>query len=154
MFLVLLFMLYLASDHAGWSLKKQLTKYLTNELKMKIEDLGPEKLVENDDFTDYAIPLAKKVSENKNDFGILICGTGHGMCITANKIKGIRAISGYSIIGSEMGRRHNNANVLCLAGKILSPDHAQAIVKKFLETNFEAEERFIRRNKKIEELEK
>jgi ribose 5-phosphate isomerase B len=141
--------MYIASDHAGFALKKYLIKYLKNQLKKEVEDLGPENFDEKDDFPDYAIPLAKKVAENKKDLGILICGTGHGMCIAANKIKGIRAILGYSIEGAEMGRRHNDANVLCLAGKFLSEEHASAIVKKFLETEFDGDERLSRRIEKI-----
>ncbi len=147
-------MLYIASDHAGYQLKKHLTGFLKNELKKEVTDLGPDKFNENDDFTDYAAPLAKNVAASPENRGILICGAGHGMCIAANKIKGTRAIVGYSIAGAELGRRHNDANILCLAGRLLSDDHANAIVKKFLETDFQKEERFIRRNRKISELEK
>lgn len=147
------FMIYIASDHAGFQLKKHLTSYLKSQLRQKFEDLGPEKYDENDDFPDFSLPLAKKVVSGEN-FGILICGTGHGMCISANKVKGVRAILGYSIEAAEWSRKHNNANILCLAGKILSNEHAAAIVKKFLETKFDGSERLVRRNKKIADLEK
>jgi len=146
-------MIFTASDHAGYKLKKYIVKYLKNQLDIPFEDIGPFEYVETDDFPDYAAPLAKKVAEDKNNKGILICGSGHGVCIVANKIKGVRAIVGYSISGAEMGRQHNNANVICLAGRILTEDHAGAIVKTFLETEFEEEERLIRRNKKIAKLE-
>ncbi len=147
-------MLYIASDHAGYQLKKYLLKCLKNQLKTKAEDMGPLKYVETDDFPDYAVPLARRVAAEAVSKGILICGTGHGMCIAANKVKGIRAIVGYSIEAAERGRRHNDANVLCLAGRVLSNEHAAAIVKKFLETKFEGQERLVRRNKKIEEIER
>ena len=147
-------MLYIASDHAGYQLKKYLTRYLKNQLKMKAVDLGAKKFDKDDDFPDFAIPLAKKVATGENNLGILICGTGHGVCMTANKVAGGRAILGYSIEGAEMGRKHNNANILCLAGRVLSEEHAAAMVKKFLETKFDGAERLVRRIKKIEALEK
>jgi ribose 5-phosphate isomerase B len=147
-------MIYIASDHRGYQLKKELVDYIKTKLEKEIIDLGPNKYDEDDDFVDFAIPLAKKVSADKNSFGILICGTGHGMCIAANKINGARAIIGYSITGAEFGRQDNDANILCLAGRTLSKDHAEAIAKKFLETNFKNEERFVRRLEKISELEK
>ncbi len=146
-------MLYIASDHAGYQLKKEIIKYVKTQLNKEVEDMGPTAFVENDDFPDFAIPLAKKVAENKDNFGILICGTGQGMCIVANKIKGAYAIMGYNIGATELGRKHNNANILCLPGHLPSIDFTNAIVKKFLETKFEGDERFVRRNKKIEELE-
>ncbi len=147
-------MLTIASDHAGFQLKKHLITYIKTQLRKSIQDLGPKKFDKEDDFPDFAIPLAKKVASKTKDLGILICGTGHGMCITANKIKGVRAILGYSIEAAEMGKKHNDANILCLPGKILSNEHANAIVKKFLDTKFENAERLVRRNKKISVLEK
>lgn len=147
-------MLFIASDHAGFQLKKALVAYIETQLNLKVKDLGPSTLKENDDFPDYAEPVAREVAKSPENLGILICGTGQGMCIAANKIKGIRAIIGYSIAGAELGKKHNDANVLCLAGRIITEDHAKAIVKKFIETPFEKEERFVRRNKKIEDMEK
>lgn len=147
-------MLYIASDHNGFQLKKELARYLKTELDKNLEDLGPEVFIQTDDFPDYAVPLAKKVAENKESLGILICGTGHGMCIAANKIKGAYAIIGYNIQSTEMGRKHNNANILCLPSNPPSLDFTKAIVKKFLTTKFDGDERLIRRNKKIEDLEK
>ena len=146
-------MIYLASDHAGHQLKKYLARYLETQLKADFKDLGPEKYVETDDFTDYAFPLAEKVANEKGSKGILICGSGHGMCMAANKVKGVRAAVGYSIEGAAMARRDNDANVLCLAGRVLSEDHAAVIMKKFLEIEFNGAERFVRRLKKIEDFE-
>jgi ribose 5-phosphate isomerase B len=147
-------MLYIASDHNGFQLKKELIRFLKTELNKDLEDLGPEIFIQTDDFPDYAVPLAKKVAENRESFGILICGTGHGMCITANKIKGAYAIIGYNIQSTEMGRKHNNANILCLPSNLPSLDFSKAIVKKFLTTKFDGDERLMRRNKKIQDLEK
>ncbi|MFA6105690.1 MAG: RpiB/LacA/LacB family sugar-phosphate isomerase [Patescibacteria group bacterium] len=146
-------MLYISSDHAGYQLKKLLTDKLENVLKIKFEDLGPVNFDADDDFPDFAIPLAKKVAKDKANRGILICGSGHGMCIAANKIKGIRAILGASIESAELGRRDNDANILCLSGRTLSTEHAVAIVKHFLDTEFDNQERRLRRLKKISELE-
>ena len=142
-------MLYIASDHAGYQLKKYLVNFLEKTLKMPVEDLGPSAYNEDDDYPDFALPLAKKVLGNKENKGILICGSGHGVCMTANKIKGIRAILGYSIEGTEMGRKEEDANVLCLAARVLSNEHAIAIVKRFFEVEFKDEERHVRRLKKI-----
>ena len=146
-------MIYIASDHAGYKLKKYLVRYLEKQLEIPFEDMGPYEYDKADDFPDYAAPLAKKVVGNKKNKGILICGSGHGVCIVANKIKGARAIQGYSIKGAEMGRKHNNANILCLAGLVLTEEHAAAIMKTFLENEFEKDERLVRRDKKISELE-
>lgn len=147
-------MLFIASDHAGFQLKKEIIKYLKTQLNKEVEDLGPTAFVETDDFPDFAIPLAKAVAKNKDSFGILICGTGQGMCIAANKIKGAYAILGHNLQATELGRKHNNANILCLAGRLLpSLDFANAIVKKFLETKFDGDARFVRRNEKIKEIE-
>ncbi|MEK7681085.1 MAG: RpiB/LacA/LacB family sugar-phosphate isomerase [Patescibacteria group bacterium] len=147
-------MLYIASDHAGYQLKREVVKYLKTQLNKEAKDLGPTAFVENDDFPDFAFALTKEVVKKEDNFGILICGTGQGMCIAANKVKGARAIIGYNIQATELGRKHNNANILCLPGRILpSADFSNAIVKKFLETKFDGDERFVRRNKKIEEAE-
>ncbi len=147
-------MLYIASDHGGYKLKKRLIRYLENELNKPVTDMGPNDFIETDDYPDYAIPLAKKVAENNDNLGILICGTGNGVCITANKVTGIRAIVGYNIEAATLGKEHNNANILCLAGRVLTEDHALAIVKKFLETPFSNDERHVRRLKKVEKIEK
>ena len=146
-------MLYISSDHAGFKLKNLLTDKLQNNLKVDFEDMGPKQYDPEDDFPDFAAALAKKVVKNQNNRGILICGSGHGMCIAANKIKGARAILGASIESTELGRRDNDANILCMSGHVLSLEHALAIVKRFLETDFDNKERRLRRLKKISNLE-
>lgn len=147
-------MLYISSDHAGYKLKKHLLGYFKNELKKEITDLGPFEFTETDDYPDYAAALAREVVKEKNNLGILICGSGHGMCIAANKIKGARASIGYSIEGARMAKKDDDVNILCLAGSVLTDEHAAAIVKKFLETEFENIERRTRRIEKIAGMEK
>lgn len=145
--------LYIASDHGGYQLKKRLVSYLENDLNIKVEDMGPHEYVETDDYPDYAIPLSKKVTETKGR-GILICKNGVGVCIAANKTKGVRAGIGYNIDCAETMIIDDNTNVLCLASKLSSDEHAMAIVKRWLETEFTGEERHRRRIGKVAELEK
>lgn len=145
--------LFIASDHAGFQLKKYLLTYIKTQLKQAVADLGPAEYKETDDYPLIASNLAKKVAADRDAKGILICGSGHGVCMVANKIKGVRGIVGYSIEAAEMGRKDEDANVLCLAGRLLSDDHAAAIVKKFLETDFTNQERHVRRLREIEEIE-
>lgn len=147
--------LYIAGDHGGYQLKKRLLRYLENELNIKAEDMGPYEFVQTDDYPDYAIPLAKKVVET-NGRGILICTNGIGVCIAANKVKGTRAGIGYNIDVAESMVNDDNANIICLAAKLSSDEHAMAIVKKWLETSFSGEgarERYVRRLNKIAEFE-
>lgn len=146
-------MLYIATDHGGFQLKKYLIRYLKNQLHIRAVDLGPKKYDKDDDYPDYAIPLAKKVAKGKNNMGILICRMGNGTSIAANKIKGIRGAIGYSIEAAEFARRDNNANVISLGGDVVSNEHAAAIIKKFLETGFDGG-RHERRMKKITAIEK
>lgn len=145
--------LYIASDHGGHKLKKRLLRYIENQLKLTIFDLGPEKYDETDDYPDYAIPLAEKVAK-EDAKGILICKNGIGVCMAANKVKGIRAGIGYSTMAAETMMEDDNTNILCLAAKGLSEDHAMAVTKTWLETKFGGEERHIRRLQKIAALEK
>lgn len=144
--------LFIASDHAGFRLKKRLVRYIKNELQLKVADLGPKKYDENDDFPDYIIPAAEKTVKT-NGRAILICGSANGACIAANKVKGMRATVGYNIEAAELSRLHNDANGLCLAGRVLSEDHAKAIVKKWLATKKFLGGKYERRNEKINSFE-
>ena len=143
--------LALAADHAGYKLKKRLARFLQNELKLKFEDFGPTEFVNEDDYPDYVIPAAKKTVKN-NGRAILICGSGNGACLAANKVSGMRAILGYNIVAAELGVQHNNSNGLCLAGRVLTEDHAMAIVKKWLETTEFLGGKYEKRNEKIEKI--
>ncbi|MFH1286732.1 MAG: RpiB/LacA/LacB family sugar-phosphate isomerase [Candidatus Magasanikbacteria bacterium] len=144
--------LYIASDHGGHKLKKRLVRYIENHLKLNISDLGPKEYNETDDYPDYAIPLAEKVAK-ENAKGILICKNGIGVCMAANKVKGIRAGIGYSTMAAETMVKDDNTNILCLAAKGLSEDHAMTVTKTWLETEFGGEERHVRRLEKLASLE-
>lgn len=146
-------MIYIGADHRGHALKKYLLRYLDKQLHKEAIDLGAIDYNDQDDFVDFAVPVAKKVASEPGSFGILLCGNGQGMCIAANKIKGIRAMLGHSIEAAEFTRKEDDANVLCLPARTMSDEHATAIVKTFLETPFSAEEKRIRRINKIKDLE-
>ncbi|MEW6618179.1 MAG: ribose 5-phosphate isomerase B [bacterium] len=135
-------------DHAGIDLKKELIKSLNYEY----EDVGTydETSV---DYPDIGIKVAKKVSNGEFERGVLICGTGIGMSITANKIPGIRAALCCDTMTARLCREHNDANILVLGAKIVNSQQAKEILKIFLETEFSNEERHIRRLDKIRELE-
>lgn len=144
--------LFIASDHGGYQLKRRLVRFIENELQRQIEDMGPHEYVETDDYPDYAIPLAQEVSKG-NGRGILICKNGIGVCMAANKFPNVRAGIGYNIMAAETMRTDDDTNVLCLPATLLSEEHAMAIVRHWLETEFSNEERHVRRLKKIASLE-
>ncbi len=140
----------IASDHAGFPLKEIIKKYL-DELGYEYEDFGTTN-EESVDYPDYASKVAKSVSENKFDKGILICGTGIGMSIVANKFSGVRAALCYDTEIARLSREHNDANVLTLSGRKTNPELAKKIVHVWLKTKFLGE-RHTRRVNKIKELE-
>ncbi len=146
---------YLGSDHAGINLKREIKDYLEQKFQGKddssVLDLG---VFTNDstDYPDIAREVCEKVLENKGAMGILICGSGVGMSITANRKNGIRAVLANNEITARMGRAHNNANVLCLGERLTGRDLAEAIVDVFIDTKFDAEERHLRRIEKIEQV--
>lgn len=142
------FKIYLGADHAGFRLKTAIKKHL-DERGWSYKDLGDNKLVADDDYPDYAKKVANAVSKGKNNFGILVCGSGHGMAIAANRHKKIRAILGFSAEAAIVARHDSDSNILCLAGRFLSTDHALNIVDRFLDTPFSEEERHTRRIKKL-----
>ena len=123
------------SDHAGFELKENIRQFLTDQ-GVTMEDIGTYSK-ESVDYPDYAQKVSALVQEGKVDFGILICSTGVGMCMTANKIHGIRASLAWTPDIARLSRQHNNANVLCLAGNFLEHGTAQEIVKTFLNSSFD-----------------
>lgn len=143
-------MLYIGADHAGFELKEAVSEYL-RYINTPFEDLGPKTMVPDDDYPEVAHAVAEKVAADPTaSRGILFCGTGIGVCIAANKHPGVRAGLGYNLGAAESMRAHNDANVLCIAGRVLQPDFAKAIVKKFLSTKFSGDERHLRRIKDLE----
>lgn len=145
--------LYITADHGGYQLKKRLMRYFKNELKIKCTDLGPKNYDELDDFPDYIIPAAQKTVKTNGRL-IAICGSGTGACIAVNKVKGMRAGVGYNIKAAELSRLHNDSNGLCLAGRVLTDEHAMTIVKKWLESEEFIGGKYQKRNDKIAKYEK
>lgn len=140
----------IASDHAGFELKN----YIKEELKKEgyeVIDYGPE-IKKSVDYPDYAEKVAKGMQKKEINFGILICGTGIGMDISANKFKGIRAARCCSIYDAILSRQHNDANVLTLGGRLIGKELAFEIVKTFLSTQF-LKGRHLRRVNKIKRIE-
>jgi ribose 5-phosphate isomerase B len=145
--------LIIGSDHGGFSLKEEMKKYISSKHSdIEIEDVGT-KNEESCDYPDFAAKVAKKVAES-NERGIIICGTGIGVCITANKIKGIRAALCYDEYTTKMAREHNDANILCIGGRTTELDIAKRIVEIFLTEKASEEERHKRRVNKIKQIEK
>jgi len=162
--------IYIAADHAGFYLKKQLIQYLGIK-GYEVEDCGAYEMNEKDDYPDFVIPCAKKVAADRDSLGIIIGGSGQAEQIAANKVKGIRAALFYGPVRAKgaaditgrqsvnpyeiarLARMHNNANILSLGARFQTPDDAKAAVTLFLETEFEGG-RHIARLDKIKELEK
>lgn len=142
-------MIALGCDHGGFELKQEIIGYLENK-GIAYKDFGITK-IESVDYPDYAKPVCKAVLDGEATEGILICGTGIGISMAANKVKGIRAALCHNCFSAEATKLHNNANVLCLGGRVVGPGLAIKIVETFLTTAFSNEERHIRRINKIED---
>ncbi|HMF17846.1 MAG TPA: ribose 5-phosphate isomerase B [Gemmataceae bacterium] len=141
----------LGADHAGYELKDRIKQYLQQK-GIDVRDEGTSS-PESVDYPDYARAVAHQVSEKQADLGILVCGSGIGMAIAANKVHGVRAANVSSEYEAEMSRQHNDANVLALGARILKPDEALHIVDKWLAAQF-AGGRHERRVEKITAIEK
>lgn len=145
-------MLYIAADHAGWQLKEDLKKYLADK-GQEVVDLGNDVLDPDDDYSDFAKELAEKVvAEGKE--GILICGSGQGACLAANKVKGARAALAHDEFTARVAKEHLNTNILCLGGRVIDLDLAKKIVSNWLGAQFSGEARHERRLGKIKEIER
>lgn len=125
----------LGADHAGYLLKEKIKKYLSDK-KLEYKDYGTFKL-DSCDYPEFGYKVSQAVVTQEANVGILVCGTGIGMCITANKIKGIRAALATDVETAQLSRLHNDANVLCLSGRKLEEDVAMKIVETWLNTSFE-----------------
>lgn len=145
--------IFIGADHAGFKLKEHLKKILSSK-KYNIEDKGNFVLEPKDDYPDFAAKVSREVVKSKESKGILVCGSAEGICIAANKIKGIRAVAVWTLKNAKLSRKHNDANVLCLSGWELNSKKAEQIILSWLSTKFSGEERHKRRIKKIKELEK
>ena len=136
----------IASDHAGFNLKEDIKNHLINK-NISIFDIGPY----NDhsvDYPDYAKKLGNRIKLKKSDVGILVCGSGTGMAISANKIKTIRAAVCYNLRSTRLSRQHNNANIIALGSRLINKKLSLKLVEVFLQTKFEGG-RHLKRIKKI-----
>ena len=138
--------IFIASDHAGYKLKESIKIFLDKK-KIKYSDLGPEDNVKVD-YPDYAHKVAKKVKTSKNNVGILVCGSGIGMNITANRHKNIRAAQCFDLKSTKLSRLHNDANIITLGSRLLTKNNSLKYVSTFLNTKFESG-RHTKRIKKI-----
>ena len=138
--------IFISSDHAGFKLKESIKDYLKAK-KIEFEDLGPK----NDnrvDYPDYAHKVARKVKSNKSNVGILVCGSGTGMNIAANKHKNIRAAQCFNLKSTKLSRLHNDANIITLGSRLITKKNALKFISVFLNTKFDGG-RHLRRVKKI-----
>ena len=143
-------MIFIGGDHAGFELKGKIIEYL-KEKNIEVEDEGTYS-EESVDYPDFAKKVAEKVLNNENALGILICGTGIGISMAANKVSGIRAALCTNETMAEYARKHNNANVLCIGARIIGEELARSIVNTFLSNEFEGG-RHTKRVQKIIDIE-
>ena len=137
--------IYIASDHAGYLLKKKILEKFSNN--QKIIDLGPNS-TSSVDYPDFAKKLSRKVASDRGSFGVLVCGSGTGMAIAANKTKNIRAAMCFSAKNTQLSRLHNNANIITLGSRLINKNKAFKFINIFIKTKFEGG-RHKRRVKKI-----
>ncbi|MDO4436557.1 MAG: ribose 5-phosphate isomerase B [Coriobacteriaceae bacterium] len=126
----------IASDHGGFEQKQALVAYMESELGCEVIDMGPDSDA-SVDYPDFAVKVAEAVSTGDAERGVLVCGTGIGMALAADKVAGVRASSITSVPFAELFRQHNNGNVVCLSGRFVELELNEQIVKTFLETEFE-----------------
>jgi ribose 5-phosphate isomerase B len=143
------FRLGIGSDHAGFELKESILAAL-KEQGFSVKNFGTF-TADSVDYPDFVHPLASEVQENKLDFGIVICGSGQGVCMTANKYPGVRAALSWNNEIAGLTRQHNDANVICLPARFVSDELAKEMVQTFLDTPFEGG-RHLRRVEKISHL--
>ncbi|HEY8504952.1 MAG TPA: ribose 5-phosphate isomerase B [Gemmataceae bacterium] len=140
----------LGSDHRGYAMKQRIASLL-QQLGHEVIDLGTDSGA-SVDYPDYAFAVAKAVSEGRADRGVLVCGTGIGMCIAANKVPGVRAAPCHDRITAEMSRLHNDANIMCLSADLLGEELVEQMVRIWVGTAFEGG-RHARRVEKISKIE-
>lgn len=142
-------MIYLGADHRGYELKEEIKKWLSKQ-RIEFEDLGSTSLDKNDDYPDFAKKVAQKVAATYGAFGILFCGSGAGMDITANRVVGVRCVLGFDPYQVKMARSNDDVNILSLPADFISQELARELVSTFLKTPFSGEEKHQRRIEKID----
>lgn len=145
--------IYVGADHRGFEKKNELVKLLEkcHPGMVRVEDLGAFEYVADDDFNDPAKAVANEVAGNEHGFGVLLCGSGQGVCIQANRIKGARAVCAKTIDDAILGREHDWANIVCLPADTLEVNQMDKIVKALCHTKPLQTERHQRRMQKLEE---
>lgn len=147
--------LYIASDHAGFKFKKKLCARLRLE-EIPFEDLGPSEFKDGDDYSDYAFKVGERVvkDKGKGSEGVLICGSGAGMCIAANKVKGVRAVAASDIYEAISAKADDDCNVICLRSRRTTFLTISKILSAWMKAKFKNKDPYLRRVKKIEAYEK
>jgi len=145
--------IYVGADHRGFAKKQEVISLLQNchPGMVHVEDLGALELDPDDDFNDPAIAVSKAVLANEHSFGVLICASSQGVCIQANRFKGIRAISARTPEDAVVGREDDYANIVCLSGEHLSATEMEKIVKALCHTRPKTDDRYLRRVRKLDE---
>ncbi len=141
----------IGSDHGGWEIKERIKKYLEKE-GFEFRDFGTGNS-SSCDYPDFGLPVAEAVARGEKTRGILICTTGIGMSITANKVPGVRAAPCNNVETARLSREHNDANVLVLAAKTVGKEKLEDIIQIWLNTGFTGDERHVRRLKKVKQIE-
>ncbi len=144
--------IYLGADHAGWQMKESIEAALKTD-GFDVVDLGNKMLDASDDYPEFAFRVAKEVAAHPGSFGVLSCGSAEGVCIVANKVKGIRAAVIYSPFAAESSRTDDNANIACIPGRGVSTEDGVRMIQQFLATKFSDADRHKRRIAKIAEIE-
>lgn len=144
-------MIALGCDHGGFHLKEVVKEYLQSQ-NIEVKDCGTYDM-SSVDYPDFAQKVAESVLNKESELGILICGTGIGISIAANKIRGIRAALCHDVFSAKATKEHNNANILCMGERVIGAGLAVEIVKAFVETPFSNDERHIKRIQKITKIE-
>jgi ribose 5-phosphate isomerase B len=142
----------IGSDHAGYQLKEHLRTWMA-ECEIDVRDVGARSLDTTDDYPDFARAVGELVQTAQVELGIVICSTGVGSCIAANKLRGVRAALAHDTFSARMSRLHNDANVLCLGAGIVAPHYAEEILAAWLAVSFSGDERHRRRLDKVARLE-
>ncbi len=143
--------LYLGADHRGFEKKNELLPILSScHQNVHVEDLGPQDYDENDDYNDVAVAVAKAVLADAHSFGILVCGSAHGVTMQANRFKGIRAVNVSTEESTKHARTNDYANVICLSADYLSVDEMEKLIKTFCHTQPIQSENYARRAEKLD----
>jgi ribose 5-phosphate isomerase B len=143
-------MISIGTDHRGFKMKEELKKFLSSE-NIEYKDFGTYS-EDSVDYPDFAKLVSESIQRGESEYGVLICGSGMGICIPANKYKGIRAVNILTEKMAEMSRRHNNANVICFGADFIDAETAKICLKKFLSTSFDSDDRHARRVNKINNI--